>query len=76
VPEITLILLLYLSEFKLSPARMNSAHMVVMEMSLAFFGIVFNLVVLISVREKESLLNSTVNVVLANLGRIRETISY
>ena len=41
--------------------------MVVMEMSLAFFSILFNLVVLISIRERESLLNSTVNVVLANL---------
>ena len=36
-------------------------------MSLAFFSILFNLVVLISIRERESLLNSTVNVVLANL---------
>ncbi len=54
-------------DFALSPARMHSAHMVVMEMTLAFFGIVFNLVVLISVREKESLLNSTLNVILANL---------
>lgn len=41
--------------------------MVVMEMSLAFFSILFNLVVLISIRERESLLNSTVNVILANL---------
>lgn len=41
--------------------------MVVMEMTLAFFGVVFNLIVLISIREKESLLNSTINVILANL---------
>ena len=46
---------------------MNGLRMVVMEMTLAFFGVVFNLMVLISIREKESLLNSTINVILANL---------
>lgn len=55
------------SAFDLSIYKMHSARMVVMEMGIAFFGIVFNLIVLISIREKESLLNSTINVVLANL---------
>jgi len=56
------------SDFSVPPTwKYQGARMVVMEMSLAFFSILFNLVVLISIRERESLLNSTVNVVLANL---------
>lgn len=43
------------------------AWLVFMEMSLALIGIVLNLTVLISIREKESLLNNTINVVLGNL---------
>jgi len=54
-------------DFDDSPQKGQSYRMVVMEMSLAILGIVLNLVVLISIREKESLLNNTFNVVLANL---------
>ncbi|CAB4059738.1 TAAR [Lepeophtheirus salmonis] len=43
------------------------AILVVMEMSLTLISIVFNLIVIISIREKESLLNSTLNVILGNL---------
>ena len=38
-----------------------------MEMTLALVGIVLNLTVVISIREREALLNNTVNVVLGNL---------
>ncbi len=55
------------SEFDLSPNKTSGYRMVVMEMSLAILGILFNLIVLISIREKESLLNLTSNVILANL---------
>jgi hypothetical protein len=50
--------------------EMNTAFggwLVFMEMSLALVGIVLNLTVLISIREKETLINNTVNVILANL---------
>jgi hypothetical protein len=43
------------------------AWLVLMEMSLALVGIILNLAVLISIKEKESLANSTVTIVLANL---------
>ncbi|QQP42418.1 Uncharacterized protein FKW44_017073 [Caligus rogercresseyi] len=43
------------------------AILVVSEMSLTLLSIVFNLIVIISIREKESLLNSTLNVILGNL---------
>ncbi len=55
------------SDFDLSVQKQHGYRMVVMEMSLAICGIVFNLVVLISIREKEWLLNNTSNVLLANL---------
>ena len=43
------------------------AWLVFMEMSLALIGIILNLTVLISIKEKEALSNSTVTIVLANL---------
>lgn len=43
------------------------AWLVFMEMTLALIGIVLNLTVVISIREKESLLNNTVNIILGNL---------
>jgi len=43
------------------------AWLVLMEMSLALVGIILNLAVLISIKEKESLSNNTVTIVLANL---------
>ena len=43
------------------------AWLVFMEMSLALIGIILNLTVLISIKEKESLSNNTVTIVLANL---------
>ena len=43
------------------------AWLVFMEMSLALIGIILNLTVLISIKEKESLSKSTVTIVLANL---------
>ncbi len=55
------------TDFDLSPQKQHGYRMVVMEMTLAICGIVLNLVVLISIREKEWLLNSTSNVLLANL---------
>jgi hypothetical protein len=38
-----------------------------MEMSLALIGIILNMIVLISIKEKEALAKSTVTIVLANL---------
>ncbi|XP_040580188.1 uncharacterized protein [Lepeophtheirus salmonis] len=43
------------------------AILVVSEMTLTLVGIVLNLIVIISIREKESLLNSTLNIILGNL---------
>lgn len=43
------------------------AWLVFMEMTLALVGIILNLTVVISIREKESLLCNTVNVILGNL---------
>lgn len=43
------------------------AWLVFMEMSLALLGLILNLTVLISIKEKESLSNNTVTIVLANL---------
>ena len=54
-------------DFDQSENKQHGYRMVVMEMTLAICGIVLNLVVLISIREKEWLLNSTSNVLLANL---------
>lgn len=56
-----------LDDFDSSPNKRHGMQMVVMEMSLSFFAIVFNLIVFISIREKESLLESTVNMLLSNL---------
>ena len=50
--------------------KLNSsfgAWLVFMEMSLALAGIVLNMIVVISIREKESLMNNTVNVIIGNL---------
>ncbi|QQP42173.1 Uncharacterized protein FKW44_016754 [Caligus rogercresseyi] len=43
------------------------AILVVLEMTLTLLSIILNLVVIISIREKESLLNSTLNLLLGNL---------
>ena len=43
------------------------AWLVFMEMSVALVGIILNLTVVISIREKEALMNNTVNVILGNL---------
>ena len=56
-----------LPSFSGSALKSNCARMVVMEMCLALLGIIFNLIVLISIRERESLLKSTLNVILASL---------
>ena len=53
-------------DFETSVKKDHSAKMVLMEMSLSLAGILANLIVIIAIREKESLLNSTVNVILAN----------
>ena len=52
-------------QFKLNSSF--GAWLVFMEMSLALVGIVLNLTVVISIREKESLMNNTVNIILGNL---------
>ena len=46
-------------DFATSVKKDHSAKMVVMEMSLSLAGILANLIVIIAIREKESLLNST-----------------
>ena len=46
-------------DFSDSVKKDHSAKMVVMEMSLSLTGILANLIVIIAIREKESLLNST-----------------
>ena len=43
------------------------AWLVFMEMSLALVGIILNLTVVISIREKEAIFNKTENVILGNL---------
>ena len=52
-------------QFKLNTSF--GAWLVFMEMSLALVGIVLNLTVVISIHEKESLKNNTVNIILMNL---------
>lgn len=45
----------------------SGAFLVLMEMSLGLLGIILNLTVLISIKEKESLTSNTVTVILGNL---------
>ena len=43
------------------------AWLVFMEMGLALVGMILNLTVIIAIKEKESLMNNTVNIILGNL---------
>jgi len=57
-------------EERIIQQKLNSsfgAWLVFMEMSLALLGIILNLTVLISIREKEAIFNQTANVIHANL---------
>ena len=45
----------------------QGCFLVLLEMSLSLFGTVLNLIVLIPILEKEELMNSTLNILMANL---------